>query len=147
MSEEYWDLVIKINLKAAIDLTEGLLENGLNNGGSIIGLSSISGIAGNLGQTNYSASKAGMMGLMKKASEQGAFKGINANAIAPGFIETTMTDKLPFFVKEVARRMSSLAQGGKPEDIAEVIRFFVSPGGAVVSGQTIRVCGGSFIGR
>ncbi len=147
MTEDYWDLVLNVNLKASIQLTDSLLQSGLNEGASIIGLSSISGIAGNVGQTNYSASKAGMIGLMEKAAEIGAAKKITANAIAPGYIETKMTEKLPFFVKEAGRRLSSLAQGGAPQDIAEAIRFFVSPGAKAITAQVIRVCGGSFIGR
>ncbi len=146
MSKEYWRQALNVNLDATIRLTEALITDGLRDRGRILGLSSISGIAGNFGQTNYSASKAGMIGYMEALAKQLASRQITANAIAPGFIETKMTANLPFFVKEGGRRLSNLKQGGSPQDVAEGICFLASPGGAGVTGQTLRICGGSMIG-
>ncbi len=146
MSKEYWRQALNVNLDATIRLTEALIANGLRDRGRVIGLSSISGIAGNFGQTNYSASKAGMIGYMEALAKQLAGRQITANAIAPGFIETKMTANLPFFVKEGGRRLSNLKQGGLPQDVAEGICFLASPGGAGMTGQTLRICGGSMIG-
>ncbi|MBL0287723.1 MAG: 3-oxoacyl-ACP reductase [Bacteroidetes bacterium] len=146
MKPENWDLVMKVNLDAAIKLTDAFLEIGMNQNGRIISLSSISGIAGNPGQTNYSASKAGLIGYVQAIAEREWLRGITSNAIAPGFIDTKMTADLPFFVKEGGRRLSALKQGGLPIDIAEMITFLATPMASGISGQTIRVCGGSFIG-
>lgn len=146
MKPEQWDLVLKVNLDAAIKLTDAFLEIGMNENGRIVSLSSISGIAGNEGQTNYSASKAGLIGYVQAIAEREWLRGITSNAIAPGFIETKMTADLPFFVKEGGRRLSALKQGGLPQDIAETITFLATPLASGISGQVIRVCGGSFIG-
>lgn len=146
MTPQMWNLVMDVNLKSVIRYTNALLEDGLADGASIIGLSSIAGIAGNVGQTNYSASKAGLIIYTQQLAEQGAKRGITANAVAPGFIETPMTADLPFFIKEGGRRLSALKQGGKPTDIAQAITFFAGPGGRYVTGQVLRVCGGSFLG-
>ncbi len=146
MPEHYWDLVMAVNFKAVMDLSQGLMKEGMNDGGRIISLSSISGIGGNLGQTNYSATKAGVIELMRAMATEGAGRGITTNALAPGFIETKMTAKVPLMVKEAARRLCSLGQGGLPIDIAEAITFLASPGAVGITGQTIRVCGGSFLG-
>jgi 3-oxoacyl-[acyl-carrier protein] reductase len=107
-------------------------------------LSSISGIAGNVGQTNYSLTKAGVIGFTKAIAEK--HTSVFANAVAPGFIETKMTENLPFFVKEGGRRLSTLKQGGLPEDVAELIGFLASPLSDSINGQCLRVCGGSMIG-
>ncbi|MFN8281791.1 MAG: 3-oxoacyl-ACP reductase [Chitinophagales bacterium] len=144
MSEQQWNSVMQVNLKATINLTEQFIKNGFTENAKVIGLASISGIAGNVGQTNYSASKAGMIAYMKAIAQ--TQKNIYANAVAPGFIETKMTESLPLFVKEGGRRLSTLKQGGLPEDVAELIGFLASPLSDGINGNCIRVCGGSMIG-
>ena len=143
MSEQQWNSVMQVNLKASINLTEQFIQNGFAENAKVVGLASISGIAGNVGQTNYSASKAGMIGYMNAISKTTS---IYANAVAPGFIETKMTESLPLFVKEGGRRLSTLKQGGLPEDVAELIGFLSSPLSDGINGNCIRVCGGSMIG-
>lgn len=146
MSNEQWRMVIKVNLEAVIEVTNSLLDNGINNGASIIGLSSINGIGGAPGQTNYAATKSAMIAYMKTVATKYNKRDITANAIAPGFIETPMTAKLPFFIAEGGRRLSSLRQAGLPFDIAEAITFLTSPLGKNISANVLRVCGGNFIG-
>lgn len=143
MSIAQWNSIMQVNLKAAINLTEAFIQKGFSKNPKIVGLASISGIAGNVGQTNYSASKAGMIAYMNTLFIE---KGLMANAVAPGFIETKMTESLPLFVKEGGRRLSTLKQGGLPEDVAELITFLSSPLSDGIAGQVIRVCGGSMIG-
>lgn len=144
MSEAQWNAVMQVNLKACINLTRTFIENGFSENAKVVGLASISGIAGNVGQTNYSASKAGMIAYMHALSR--TYPALFANAVAPGFIETKMTESLPLFVKEGGRRLSTLKQGGLPEDVAELIGFLCSPMSDGVNGQVVRVCGGSMIG-
>ncbi|HUH72876.1 MAG TPA: 3-oxoacyl-ACP reductase [Chitinophagales bacterium] len=146
MSPDQWRAVLNVNLKSVIRFTDALLEEGLADNSSIIGLSSIAGIAGNMGQTNYATSKAGLIVYLQQVATQNSDRGITANAVAPGYIETPMTANLPFFVKEGGRRLSALKQGGLPIDIAQAITFFAGPGGRFVNGQVLRVCGGSFLG-
>lgn len=146
MKRDYWNMAIDVNLGAVTRITEALLEGTMREGGRFIFLSSIAGIAGNMGQTNYSASKAGVIGLVKFLEEQLADKGMTANAIAPGFIETRLTAAIPFMIREAARRMNSLGQGGLPDDVAQAINFLASPGAQGLNGQVIRVCGGSLVG-
>jgi 3-oxoacyl-[acyl-carrier protein] reductase len=147
MDEARWDSVVAVNLLAPLRLTEGLVENGaLGEGGRVIGLSSMAGIAGNRGQTNYAATKAGMIGLTDALSDAYADKGITVNAVAPGFIETKMTEAIPVATREVGRRLNSLYQGGKPVDVAETIAYFASPASNAVTGNTIRVCGQAWLG-
>lgn len=146
MTPEQWRAVLNVNLKSVMRFTDALLEDTMANGATIVGLSSIAGIAGNVGQTNYAASKAGLIAYLRTIGEKYASKGITANAIAPGFIETPMTENLPFFVKEGGRRLSALKQGGLPTDIAQAAAFLSGPGGKHLNGQVLRVCGGSFIG-
>lgn len=146
MPEHYWDLLISVNLTAVVRVTEVLLKEGLRDGGRIICLSSISGIAGNFGQTNYTMAKGGVIGLIKHLAPQLASRGITTNAIAPGLIETRMTAAMPFFTREGARRLSNLGQGGLPVDIAEMVAFLSTPGASGITGQVIRVCGGSLMG-
>lgn len=145
MRPELWDLTLDINLGAVIRLT-GQLDGVLASGGRIVCLSSIAGIAGNVGQTNYSASKSGIIGYVASAAPGYARRGIALNAIAPGFIETRLTDAIPVATREVARRLANLSQGGEPWDIAQVVTFLASPGAAGLCGQTLRVCGGNFVG-
>jgi 3-oxoacyl-[acyl-carrier protein] reductase len=147
MKPELWDLTIGVNLAAPITLTRALLDRGLlRDEGRVVCLSSIAGIAGNAGQTNYAASKAGLIGYVRALSAQLASRGITVNAIAPGFIETPMTAAMPAAIREVARRLSSLGQGGQPIDVAEAITFLSMPWADGVTGSTLRVCGGAFIG-
>ncbi len=142
MDEARWDAVVAVNLLAPLRLSEGLVENGaIGESGRIVGLSSMAGIAGNRGQTNYAATKAGMIGLTDALADAYAGKDITVNAVAPGFIETKMTEAIPLATREVARRLNSLYQGGQPVDVAEAIAYFASPASNAVTGNTIRVCG------
>ena len=146
MQPEKWDQVIDVNLAAVVRITERLLDGVMRDDGRIICLSSMAGIAGNLGQTNYTASKAGIIGYVRKLSERVASRGISVNAVAPGFIETRMTAVIPVAIREVGRRLSSLSQGGLPQDVGEVITFLAAPSSSGLTGSVIRVCGGSFLG-
>lgn len=147
MDEARWDSVIAVNLLAPQRLTEGLVANGaLGDGGRVIGLSSMAGIAGNRGQTNYATTKAGMIGLTEALAPVLASKNITINAVAPGFIETKMTEAIPLATREVGRRLNSLFQGGQPVDVAETIAYFASPASNAVTGNTIRVCGQAMLG-
>ncbi|MEC5210241.1 3-oxoacyl-[acyl-carrier protein] reductase [Psychrobacter sp. PL15] len=149
MDEKKWDMVIDINLGSIAKLNHYLLDNDvLKDDARIICVSSISGIAGNLGQTNYATSKAGVIGLVDataKLLEDNA-KGMTINAVAPGFIETQMTEAIPFGIREAGRRMNSMSQGGLPVDVAETIAWFASPASGGLNGNTIRVCGQSLLG-
>ncbi|HMX59856.1 MAG TPA: 3-oxoacyl-ACP reductase [Chitinophagales bacterium] len=144
MSIDQWRSVLNVNLKAVIQLTQIFIENGFSKDAKVVSLSSISGISGNVGQTNYSLTKAGVIGFSQALAATN--KNIFANAVAPGFIETKMTENLPFFIKEGGRRLSTLKQGGKPEDVAELIGFLASPLSNGINGQCVRVCGGNMIG-
>ncbi len=145
MSAEQWDGVLDVNLAAALRITTAV-EEILRDGGRIIGLSSVSGLAGNVGQTAYAASKAGLAGWSHALAERLADRGITANVVAPGFIETRLTAAMPAAIRQVARRLSALAQGGLPEDVAQAIVFLASPGAHGITGSTLRVCGGAFVG-
>ena len=145
MKPEQWDQVLGINL-AAVIRTTAALEPLLRDNGRIVCLSSIAGLAGNVGQTAYAASKAGIVGFVRATAERLADRGITANAVAPGFIETRMTAAIPVAIREVARRLSALGQGGLPEDVAQAIVFLASPGAQGITGRTLRVCGGAFVG-
>jgi 3-oxoacyl-[acyl-carrier protein] reductase len=147
MDDARWDAVIAVNLLAPQRLTEGLIDKGsIGDGGRVVGLSSMAGISGNRGQTNYAATKAGMIGLTQALAPVLADKGITINAVAPGFIETAMTAAIPLATREVGRRMNSLFQGGEPVDVAETIAFFASPASNAVTGNVIRVCGQAMLG-
>ncbi|WP_203821464.1 3-oxoacyl-ACP reductase [Paractinoplanes ferrugineus] len=147
MDEGGWDAVLDVNLSSQERINDLLLARGLiNAGGRIIGVSSMAGIAGNRGQTNYATSKAGVIGLVQSMAPVLAPKGITINAVAPGFIETAMTAKMPVFLREAGRRMNSLAQGGLPVDVAETIAWLASPGSATITGNVVRVCGQSLLG-
>lgn len=145
MSAEQWDLVLAVNLEAVLDLAERFGPS-LPSGGAMVCLSSIGGIGGNVGQTNYAATKAGIVGLVQSLSRAWAPRGVAVAAVAPGFIETKMTAAVPFATREVARRISNVSQGGLPEDVAEVVTFLASPGGAALTGSVLRVCGGNLLG-
>ncbi len=147
MKEQFWDLVLSINLGAILAIDEELLGSKVvRDNGRVVCLSSIGGIAGNMGQTNYGATKAALIGYVAAQAPALAERGICINAVAPGFIETRMTAEMPFMIREGGRRMCSLSQGGQPQDVAELITFLGTPGACGVTGQTIRVCGQSLIG-
>ena len=147
MSADFWDSVLAVNLSAPQILTQALLDSGtLHDDGRVVLLASISGLAGNRGQTNYTTSKAGLIGLARAMAPSLHDRGISINAVAPGFIETKMTSSMPFALREAGRRMSSLGQGGLPQDVAEAVAWLAQPGAGAVSGQVLRVCGQSVIG-
>ncbi|MGO1181996.1 MAG: 3-oxoacyl-ACP reductase [Micrococcaceae bacterium] len=144
-----WDSVIAVNLASQLRMNEALLADRgdtVSEGLRIATLASTSGIAGNRGQSNYAMSKAGVMGLTQATAPALAATGGSINAVAPGFIETEMTAKIPVATREVARRLNSLRQGGRPEDVAETIAFLVSDEAAGINGQTLRVCGQAIMG-
>jgi 3-oxoacyl-[acyl-carrier protein] reductase len=145
MSQEQWDLTLDVNLSAVVAITEQLSEH-LRDNGRVIVLSSIAGIAGNMGQTNYATAKAGLIGFVHQLGPKLAPRGITVNAVAPGFIETRLTGAIPLATREAARRLSNLAQGGQPVDVAEVLTFLGSPGSQGLQANVWRVCGGGFIG-
>ena len=147
MDDARWDTVLAVNLFAPQRLTEGLVGNGsIGEGGRVIGLSSMAGIAGNRGQTNYATTKAGMIGITAALAPVLAERGITINAVAPGFIETAMTAAIPLATREVGRRLNSLYQGGLPVDVAETIAYLASPASNAVTGNVIRVCGQAMMG-
>ncbi|WP_460045742.1 3-oxoacyl-ACP reductase [Pseudomonas sp. S2_H01] len=147
MTADFWDSVLNVNLDAPQVLTQALIEAGaLHDNGSVILMASISGLAGNRGQTNYTTSKAGLIGLARALAPSLKERGISINAVAPGFIETSMTAHMPFALREAGRRMSSLGQGGLPQDVAEAVAWLSQPGTGSVSGQVLRVCGQSVMG-
>jgi 3-oxoacyl-[acyl-carrier protein] reductase len=147
MDDDRWDTVLQINLLAPQRIDRELFERrAVRENGRIVCVSSISGIAGNAGQTNYSTSKAGVIGVVQSWAPALAKRGVTINAVAPGFIETQMTAAMPLATREAGRRMNSLAQGGLPVDVAETIAWFASPGSAGVTGNVVRVCGQSLLG-
>ncbi|MFH9616161.1 3-oxoacyl-ACP reductase [Streptomyces pratensis] len=148
MPADRWSSVIDVNLDSVLRTTDALVESGtLRRGGRIVATASIAGIAGNNGQTNYAASKAGIIGLVRSLAPRAAARhGITVNAVAPGFIETKMTAAVPLFIREAGRRMNSLSQGGLPVDVAETTAWFAQPASGAVNGQIVRVCGQSLLG-
>ena len=146
MKRDTFAATIAVNLTAPERITAELLKQKLvNANGRIIGVASIAGIAGNLGQTNYAASKAGVIGLVDSLCDE-LQDGITVNAVAPGFIETKMTAAVPFATREVGRRLNALSQGGLPVDVAETIAWFAHPGSTAVNGNVVRVCGQMMLG-
>lgn len=147
MDVDRWDQVIDVNLSSQERINDLLLERELiPAGGRIVSVSSIAGIAGNRGQTNYATSKAGVIGLVESLAPVLAERGISVNAVAPGFIETRLTARIPLVLREAGRRMNSLAQGGLPVDVAETISWLAWPASGAVSGNVVRVCGQSLLG-
>ncbi len=147
MNQDLWNQVLNVNLISEERINDALLNaEAIRHNGRIICVSSISGIAGNLGQTNYSTSKAGVIGLVQSHAEAYAKAGITINAVAPGFIETQMTAAVPLAIREVGRRMNSMSQGGLPVDVAEAIAWFACPASSGLYGNVLRVCGQSFLG-
>lgn len=148
MPAERWSSVLDVNLASVLRTTDALLKEGtLRPGGRIVATASIAGLAGNAGQTNYGASKAGIVGLVRALAPRAlAEHGVTVNAVAPGFIETKMTAAVPLFIREAGRRMNSLAQGGLPADVAETTAWLAHPCSGAINGQVVRVCGQSLLG-
>lgn len=147
MDAAQWDAVMAVNLSAPLAITEALLQgSGLGPNGRIIGVSSMSGIAGNMGQSNYALSKAGLIGAVQHLAPRVADQGLTINAVAPGFIETSMTAAIPFAIREAGRRMNAMGQGGQPEDVAQTIAWLAHPASGGINGQVVRVCGQSLLG-
>jgi 3-oxoacyl-[acyl-carrier protein] reductase len=148
MDAARWDSVLAVNLQAQLDLTQALLDADgvLRDDARVVAVSSQSGIAGNRGQANYAASKAGVIGMVRAWAPGFAARGATINAVAPGFIVTEMTAGMPLGTREVGARLNSLQQGGLPVDVAETIAWLAQPGSAGVNGQVVRVCGQSLLG-
>lgn len=147
MDEDKWTVLIDINLSSEERINDELLARDLINvNGRVVCVSSISGIAGNSGQTNYATSKAGVIGMVQSMAPVFGAKGITINAVAPGFIETKMTAAMPITIREAGRRMNSMQQGGLPLDVAETIAWYANPESCGVTGNVVRVCGQSLIG-
>lgn len=150
LDEARWASVLEVNLAAEMRINDYLLHHdvpgGLADEARIVGIASTSGVAGNKGQTNYAASKAGVMGLVWAMRDELAERAITTNAVAPGFIETEMTGAIPFVQREVFRRTNSLGQGGQPVDVAETLAYLCGPASGGVDGQIIRVCGQNLVG-
>ncbi|MBC2934529.1 3-oxoacyl-ACP reductase [Nocardioides sp. zg-1228] len=146
MDAERWSSVIAVNLTAPERITRELLDSGvLRADGRIVGVASTSGIAGNVGQTNYATSKAGVIGLVESLRDE-LDGGTTVNAVAPGFIVTQMTGAVPFLTREVGQRLNAMSQGGLPIDVAETVAWLASPGSAAVNGNVVRVCGQMMLG-
>ncbi|MDV6011050.1 3-oxoacyl-ACP reductase [Haloechinothrix sp. LS1_15] len=147
MDASRWDSVISVNIDSQLKINDALLESTvLRDNARFVGVSSIAGIAGNLGQTNYGTSKAAVIGMVDATAPLVAERGGTFNAVAPGFIETQMTQAMPATIREPARRLSSLSQGGLPVDVAETIAWYANPASAAVNGNVVRVCGQAMIG-
>ncbi len=147
MPEDRWSRLMEINLSSEERIDDALLDGGLlRANGRVVCVSSMSGIAGNSGQTNYAASKAGVIGMVEAMAPALAERGATINAVAPGFIETQMTAAMPIGPREAGRRLSSLSQGGLPVDVAETIAWFASPASTGVNGNVVRVCGQNLLG-
>ena len=147
MDEGKWNAVLAVNLTSQEKINDALLEaDALKPGARIVTVSSMSGIAGNRGQSNYATTKAGVIGTVDALAPVMAERGGTINAVAPGFIETAMTDAMPIGTREAGRRMSSLSQGGLPVDVAETIAWFANPGSGGVNGNSVRVCGQNLLG-
>jgi 3-oxoacyl-[acyl-carrier protein] reductase len=147
MPEERWTELMEINLSSEERIDDALLDAGLlRPNGRIVCVSSLSGIAGNSGQTNYATSKAGVIGMVESLAPVLAEQGSTINAVAPGFIETQMTAQMPIAIREAGRRMNSMSQGGLPVDVAETIAWLASPASTGVNGNVVRVCGQSLLG-
>jgi 3-oxoacyl-[acyl-carrier protein] reductase len=142
-----WNAVVAVNIAAQLRINEALLASEhFRDSPRIVSVASTSGIAGNRGQTNYAASKAGVIGMVRATAALIGERGGSINAVAPGFIETEMTARIPFATREVARRLNSLQQGGQPGDVAEAIAFLASDAAGGISGEVLRVCGQNLVG-
>lgn len=145
MSEEDWDQVMRVNLKGVFNCTKSVLRHMLKKGGSIVSVSSVTGLMGNPGQSNYAASKAGLIGFTKSIAREYGERNIRANAVAPGFIETKMTDALDEGVKERMKQAIPLKRTGEPLDVARVVYFLLSEYSSYITGEVINVSGGLYI--
>jgi len=147
MSEDQWDSVLDVNLASQTRINGELFDRDLLGAGSrLVSVSSVSGIAGNRGQSNYATSKAGIIGMVGALAPRMRERDATVNAVAPGFIETAMTAAMPLAVREGGRRTNSLVQGGQPVDVAETIGWLLSPASGAVNGNVVRVCGQALIG-
>jgi 3-oxoacyl-[acyl-carrier protein] reductase len=147
MDQDRWKSVISVNIAAQLRINEALLASEqFRSSPRIVSVASTSGIAGNRGQTNYAASKSGVMGMVRATAPLMAERQGTINAVAPGFIETEMTARIPFATREIARRLNSLQQGGQPGDVAEAIAFLASDAAGGITGEVLRVCGQNLVG-
>ncbi|KQS98920.1 3-oxoacyl-ACP reductase [Cellulomonas sp. Leaf395] len=148
MSADKWDSVLAVNIASQLSINEALQTSGdFTDAPRIVSLASTSGIAGNRGQTNYAASKGGVIGMVRATAPLLEAFGGTANAVAPGFIETEMTARIPAVTRQVARRLNSLQQGGQPVDVAETVAFLASPAAGGIVGRVLRVCGQNMVGQ
>jgi 3-oxoacyl-[acyl-carrier protein] reductase len=146
MKEEEWDSVLKVNLKGVFNFSKAVIRNMINNRyGRIVNISSIVGLIGNVGQCNYSASKAGVIGFTKSLAREVASRGITVNAVAPGYIATPMTESLPESVQQKFRDWIPVKRFGTPEEITHAVKFLLSDEAAYITGQVINVNGGMFM--
>ncbi len=146
MKEEEWDAVLNVNLKGVFNFSKAVIRNMINNRyGRIVNISSIVGLIGNVGQCNYSASKAGVIGFTKSLAREVASRGITVNAVAPGYIDTPMTEGLPEAVKQQFRDWIPMKRFGTPEEITHAVKFLLSDEAAYITGQVINVNGGMFM--
>lgn len=145
MKEDDWDRVIKVNLKSVFNCTRAVIRHMLKNGGSIVNISSIAGVMGNAGQSNYAASKAGIIGFTKSIAREYGERNIRANAIAPGFIKTRMTDSFDERARAEMLRAVPLKRLGEPIDVARVVYFLLSEYGSYITGEVINVNGGLYM--
>jgi 3-oxoacyl-[acyl-carrier protein] reductase len=147
MDHAAWRKVLAINLDGVFNCTKVFIDQMLaRNYGRVVNITSVIGQIGNFGQANYAASKAGVAAFTKSLAKELAGKGVTVNAVAPGFIETEMTARIPLATRELGRRFNSLSQGGLPVDVAETVAYFASDAQAAVSGNVVRVCGQSLLG-
>jgi 3-oxoacyl-[acyl-carrier protein] reductase len=146
MSEDEWDLVLRVNLKGVFNCTQAVIRSMIKErSGRIVNISSVAGQMGNAGQTNYAASKAGIMGFTKSLAREVGSRGITVNAVAPGYINTEMTSSLPEKLKEAFIQQIPLARVGEPEEVAEAVHWLCSGGSKYVTGQVIHVNGGLYM--
>ncbi|MBI4766651.1 MAG: 3-oxoacyl-[acyl-carrier-protein] reductase [Deltaproteobacteria bacterium] len=146
MKEEDWDRVMAINLKGAFNCTQAVIRSMIRNkSGKIVNIASVSGVMGNPGQANYAASKAGLIGFTKSVAKEVASRGIQVNAVAPGFIETEMTAVLPEQVRQEFLNLIPMGRSGQPEEVAELVGFLVSRASNYITGQVIHISGGMYM--